>query len=320
MQQSQLHSQLLLSYQKIKLRGATPTVIASSSNEIPAPPSRRPHSFQSHNYRLLSTARIQQQRFFHPLILERIEPLPDLYSQAHMSFQRAIRLRSPSTSADPVDLLEAAMRGMFKRDPARANSFSKTISIIVSSGSNILGHTFQCSATTCFPCRIYFPFPNSLQNTGYIFSRRKSRTSTNKTWRRLEYMRGSCTSDGGGGLRRHVRMRLGEETRTFVDWTATRRRIDEHRPASYTTPFHFTPFTSFLSPIPLPRRISSTTIFMLTGIRPTGDAYLRRQSSSYRDVSTGTMTWCCVLGLSYKGCDDNVSGREDEKTLVEEES
>ncbi|KIJ51788.1 hypothetical protein M422DRAFT_26517, partial [Sphaerobolus stellatus SS14] len=94
----------------------------------------------------------------------------------------------PSTSADPVDLLEAAMRGMFKRDPARANSFSKTISIIVSSGSNILGHTFQCSATTCFPCRIYFPFPNSLQNTGYIFSRRKSRTSTNKTWRRLEYM------------------------------------------------------------------------------------------------------------------------------------
>ncbi|KIJ51767.1 hypothetical protein M422DRAFT_26505, partial [Sphaerobolus stellatus SS14] len=100
----------------------------------------------------------------------------------------------PSTSADPVDLLEAAMGGMLKRDPARVNSYSKTMSIIVWSGSNILGHTFQYCATTCFPYRIYFLFPNSLQNAGYTFSRRKLRTSANRTWRRrLEYMRGSCT-------------------------------------------------------------------------------------------------------------------------------
>ncbi|KIJ36159.1 hypothetical protein M422DRAFT_261487 [Sphaerobolus stellatus SS14] len=107
----------------IKLRGATPTAIASSSNEILAPPSLRPRSFQPQHHRLLSTTCIQQQGFFHPLILERIEPLPDLHSQAHMSFQRVIRLRSPSTSADPVDLLEAAMGGMLERDPARANSY-----------------------------------------------------------------------------------------------------------------------------------------------------------------------------------------------------
>ncbi|KIJ38330.1 hypothetical protein M422DRAFT_33321 [Sphaerobolus stellatus SS14] len=114
----------------------------------------------------------------------------------------AIAVR-PSTSADPVDLLEAAMGGAFQRDPAHANSF-------------------QYCATTCFSCQIYFPFPNNLQNAGYMFSRRKSRISVNRTWRRrLEYMRGSCNGydkdrsvkvdvrsgdlvrfgvDGGGGL------------------------------------------------------------------------------------------------------------------------
>ncbi|KIJ38301.1 hypothetical protein M422DRAFT_258944 [Sphaerobolus stellatus SS14] len=80
-----------------------------------------------------------------------------------------------SASADLANWLEAAMGGAFERDLARANSYSKTISII--------------------------------------------------------------------------------EIRTSVDWTATRRRIDEHRSASYPIlpyPPHF---------IPIPNSITATHIF-----------------------------------------------------------
>ncbi|KIJ36175.1 hypothetical protein M422DRAFT_261504 [Sphaerobolus stellatus SS14] len=56
----------------------------------------------------------------------------------------------PSPSVDPVDLLEAAMGGMLERDPACANSYSKTLSITVWSGRNVLGHTFQYCATHAF--------------------------------------------------------------------------------------------------------------------------------------------------------------------------
>ncbi|KIJ40495.1 hypothetical protein M422DRAFT_256455 [Sphaerobolus stellatus SS14] len=191
----------------------------------------------------------------------------------------------PSNSVDPVDLLEAAMGGMLERDPARANSYSKTISIVVWSGRNILGYTFQYCATTCFPCQVYLPF--QVASKMQVSSSAGANQGHPQIGLGVEGDLVRFGVDGGGGsMACSYATRRGWETRTSVDWTATRRRIDEHRPASYPTlpaplhSIHFIPihdsiiathiFDDNLHANGRPsdwRRISSTIIFKLSVMR-----------------------------------------------------